>query len=519
MEKTEERGNEYIVAYNQIPYNVIKDEIEGTTKSEFLEELGKIVNLYRVYDKGAEFTTEGTNGDYVAANLRYKQSKSILNKEARFLFANSPDIVIKAMDIQNKSEREKATELQKLINEVLKKQYFNRKLLMAAKDCFIGKRVALMLNFNDNGIQISFTKSLEFYYETDPCDMDILTKIVTFNRIHDSSNSKEVRIFKKKYWMQDGYCWSSESIFDGTGELIEEITPDTKTLFTYIPAVVILNDGLTGDKKGESEIEELMDNESWYSRLSNADMDAERKSMNPTKYTMDCSPESTENLSTAAGAFWDLQSDPNAVDKQGSTGILEANMSYKEALSSTLSRIKDAMYEQADVPNTTSEALQGIITSGKTLKAIYWGLLVRCDEKMLAWKPALEFMVNTIIEGALLYPNSIEVYSNVNIDMMEYEVTVTNNYPLPEDEEEEKAVDLSEVSNQTMSKKAYMKKWRGLTDEEVDEELKQIALERELLDSSFGNFSADLKVPTENSDTPEKDADSVQQDEEGDLQK
>lgn len=36
-----------------------------------------------------------------------------------------------------------------------------------------------------------------------------------------------------------------------------------------------------------------------------------------------------------------------------------------------------------------------------------------------------------------------------------------------------------------------MKKWRRLTDEEAMAELKQIALEQEMLDSSFGNVTQD----------------------------
>ena len=68
---------------------------------------------------------------------------------------------------------------------------------------------------------------------------------------------------------------------------------------------------------------------------------------------------------------------------------------------------------------------------------------------------------------------------------MEFDVRVENQYPLPEDETEEKTIDLAEVAGQTMSRKAYMKKWRNLNDEEADAELKQIALERELLEDSF----------------------------------
>jgi hypothetical protein len=36
-----------------------------------------------------------------------------------------------------------------------------------------------------------------------------------------------------------------------------------------------------------------------------------------------------------------------------------------------------------------------------------------------------------------------------------------------------------------MSRKSYMKKWRNLTNDEVDAELQQIALEREMLEDSY----------------------------------
>ena len=72
------------------------------------------------------------------------------------------------------------------------------------------------------------------------------------------------------------------------------------------------------------------------------------------------------------------------------------------------------MYNTVDVPNITSDQLAGVITSGKTIRALYWGLTVRCDEKMLAWGHALEFIATAIIEGGLLYPQSIRKYTHVD---------------------------------------------------------------------------------------------------------
>ncbi len=159
-------------------------------------------------------------------------------------------------------------------------------------------------------------------------------------------------------------------------------------------------------------------------------------------------------------------------------------MGYSDSLKTSLDRIKTVGYEQIDMPNITLESMQGAITSGKSLKAIYWPLIVRCKEKMKMWGPQLRTLTNIIIQGALVYPNCVSKYTNDVIIPVDYEIKVEQNTPLPEDEIEEKSMDLAEVEGKTMSRKSYMKKWRGLTDDEVQEELEQIALERQLIDDA-----------------------------------
>lgn len=114
------------------------------------------------------------------------------------------------------------------------------------------------------------------------------------------------------------------------------------------------------------------------------------------------------------------------------------------------------------------------------MKAIYWGLMVRCDEKLLDWIPALRGLVICIIEGSKLYPDAKKVYMDEEL-VDGYSVTIENSYPILEDESEEKSTDMMEVQTQVMSRKSYMKKWRGLSDEDVEDELKQIALEQSML--------------------------------------
>ena len=486
-----ENSTEVLTAFNRIPYALINAEIDGSAK-DTLDELTRICKYYKVYKKGASFTVEGSNGDYVPATLKYKMAASLINKEARFLFAEPPDITVEPKGDVGKitdDAKNALTVLNDLVKTVLDKNNFEEALIKAAKDCFIGKRVAGVVNFNEeDGVTVTFLPSTQFIYDTKVGNPNVLTKFVCFIIVKDSITLSEKRIFKKKFELgEDGVVYLEEAMYDGAGGLLEEVTEYQPTLLTSIPASIFINDGLTGEADGESEIDILEDYEKWYSKLSNADIDAERKSMNPTKYTVDMDSRSTKSLSTAAGALWDLGSDQNLDNGHPAVGILEPGMNYSDALKTSLDRIKTVGYEQVDMPNITLESMQGAITSGKALKAIYWPLIVRCKEKMKMWGPQLRSLADIIIQGTMVYPNCVTRYINDTLVPVDYEIKVEQNTPLPEDETEEKTMDLSEVDSKVMSRKSYMKKWRNLTDDEVQEELEQIALERQIIeDATFG---------------------------------
>lgn len=480
-----------IKAYREIPYALLREEVKDGSFDMIQQEFNDICKYYKIYKRGKEFIPEGTNGDYVPAKMKYKMAYSLINKEARFLFANQPDIVINPKgDVGTDlvDNKEMLTNMNDLINTVLTRNSFSNILLKAARDCFIGKRVACVVNFNeDTGVTITFLKSLQFIYELLPNSNGVLSKFVSFTVIKDSASLADKRIFKKRFERdEDGKIYMEEYIYDGAARLVETVTERQQIKLDFIPAVIIVNDGLSNELYGESEVELLMDTELWYTKLSNADNDALRKSMNPTKFVVDMIPTSTKNLSTAAGAFWDLGSDQNLEQPRTQVGMLEPQMHYSTALKTTLDRMKTSGYELLDIPNITNDTLAGIITTGKALKAIYWPLIVRCTEKMSVWGPALQRLADIIIGGAIAYPNCVKDYVSDPVKEIPYEVDVASNTPLPEDEQEEKTMDLAEVESQTMSKKSYMKKWRGLTDEEVNEEITQIAYERQVLEDSFG---------------------------------
>ena len=476
--------------------SLINEELTGIFNTETLRDMNNIIHMYQVYNEGASFTVDKSSGDWLPSQWRSKQIKALIDKEARFLFSTPPDLTIKDKEATT-SDNTRVSPNQNVLNSVLKQNKFNSKLIRAAKDCLIGKRLAIAVNFNEeSGITVSFIPSLEFIYETDPNNVDVITKFIQFYSIVVNDSKDQQRVYKKKWYMQDGKCRVVEELYDGNANLIETITPDQETLFSYIPVSVVINSGLTGDPFGSSDVESLEDTESYFSKLVNKDMDSLRKGTDQITYAIDADPRTTKGLSRAPGAFWDLATDPAKDGSSVQVGTLDNPMSYSSALDSTLSRLRSDMYDQLDIPDTTGDALQGVITSGKTMQAIYWGLTVRCNEKMLDWAPAFEAMTESIFEGCRLYPNIARMYTDESI-VDGYEILVDNSYPILQDETEEKSSDMLEVSAGIRSRKSYMKKWLGLTDTDAEAELRQIQLEKSMLEQDNYAVEAPAEAPVE----------------------
>ena len=484
-------------ALASFPYFVLKKEITAGYNL-YTRELLEIKQNYLDYKKGAEFYTEGSSGDYQPSNIRFKIAKTLIDKEARFMFSQTPDVTIQSVDT-SEEQMKQVEQYQRLIDKVLKdkKNNFPKTLLQSAKDCFIGKRVACLIDFSEeDGIQTHFYNSLQFYYETE-YGSDRLTKFISFENVNQTKSTQERLYLVNRYEEKDGTIYMSSILYNGTGKEQEIVIPEQAIQLDYIPAVVIINDGTLEDKRGVSEIESLTEYESGYSRLGNGDIDSERKGMNPIRYTVDMNSRTTKNLSSGAGAYWDLKSEQNQNEVHPMIGTLAPNMNHTEPVKVTLDRLKTTMYNEIDMPNISEETMAGTITSGKALKALYYPLQVRCDEKLKTWKPAIEFIAEAIIDLAVL--NKVEVtsmYVLTSLDEVQYNIEVMENYALAEDEEEEKNSDLAEIAANARSRKSYIKKWRRSefkTDAQIDEELMQIAVENNMMDS----MSMNTQVQTE----------------------
>ncbi len=432
--------------------DIINTELEGLFGRSLEGDMPQIIRLYEFYEGGGQnwHTAEGL--DYAPSKLVTNLCKKLIKREARFMFGRTPEI-----RVRDAESGEINRDLQRCLDRVLESNSFPERLLKGMRDCLIGKRVALKLS---GGIGeetvVTVRPSLEFVYETEENDSERLKKIIFFYQTVDSPNRRDQRIWKQKYEMAGGRCYLTEGLYDGAGRLIEG-GETRNTGLSFIPCRVIINDGLTGDMLGESDVEEIMDSQMAYNRLKSDDLDALKFNMFPQRVAVDADGSSLENMCIAPGALIDLVTEPARGDDgvQAKLDVLESKFGYDTRFEHTLNRIKEDMHELLGVPNLSLEQLQGLAQSGRSMKALYWELIERSEERWTVWEPALKWMVKAILEME-------RVYGEEELPDVAISIHIEHLYPIIEDEESERELDLREVEAGVRSAESYAEKW-GIT--------------------------------------------------------
>ena len=465
--------------------NIIMTELGGLYGNEVIKEMNEIIKLYDIYEgPGQDWIVD--EKDYTPTKKKTNYIKKLIKEEARFLFGKTP---IFTVQVEDDKYQEQVEEINEYINKLLKDNLFEDKLVKGARDCFIGKRIAIKLHADTitKTIRVMFVPSLEFVYEPFEDRVDELKKIIFFHQMNQEQDKSKQVIWKQKYEMVDGKCILNEGFYNGNGDLLETLAVNVDLKLSGIPAYVILNDGLSGDLQGESDVEEILENGIEYNKLTSEDLDALKKGMNRIIYGTDVDPEASKHFKLKPGAYWDVSTDIASDGKQAQIGTIDTDFNYDTRMENTLNRIKADMHEVLNIPMINNSDLQGMMTSGKSMKALYWQLITRCEEKMMSWRPALEWMVRAILEMN-------EVYAINTLPKLEnFDVVVENQYPLQENEDEEMTLDLQKVNAQTMSRKTFIKKWANVTDDIADEELKQIQLEKQMLEDSYSQFETNFE--------------------------
>lgn len=468
-----------MINYNEL----LKTELQGLYGDQ-LQKVNEIIKWYKIYDGEQEWPTpDGL--DYRPTKKITNLIKKLIDTRARFMFGREPYFDIRPVKPDEKNStkyQDQAQEKEDLLYRILKENKFHSKLLKARKDCSIGGKVAIKLwAHKDKGLKIIFSPAMEFFPQYNLDDVDQLEKVVFLYALNDEPESVNQRIKKQVWELINGKCILNETTHDGRGNIVSVEYQDYDTSLDFIPVIIITNGGLTGETEGKFDVEALWHNQDAYNRLTSDDIDALRFQMFGQDVFTDASEDSLKNIKIAPGALIDLQTDQAQAfeGRQAKIERLESKFSYKDKFADTVERIKNDMYDILDVPNVGLEQLKGLMQSGKSMKALYWGLMAACDEDATEWEPALKQMVEYIFKMVDVY----NLYGSRSVAKYETTINIERTYPITEDVDVQKEIDMQEVITEVRSRRSYMKKWGEY--EDIDSELEQIQLEKQMMQDSY----------------------------------
>jgi len=453
---------------NALYEKLIRLELDGVYGQNLLQEMNEIIHYYALYEGKAQSLDDAQGSAGVCTNW----IKKLINDESRHMCARPPELRFMPRDHTRQAEADRLTAW---LQDTLDRNGWGEQLIKGVRDAFIGKRVALKLSWEpDCGIRLRFAPSLEFVYEPDARNPRQLKQATFFYSVTADtvSDRAKQRYWRQRYSMCDGHCRLDEGIFDGYGRTVETVYEDHDTGLDFVPVFVVVNGGLSGDLSGESDVAELIGCQQAYERTRSDDLDALKYQMFGQKVFTDASQESMENIRIAPNAMIDLQSEPGS-PHQARAQVLETTFAYGEHMKQTLDRLKDDMHEILSVPRITSELLTGLGVSGKAMRALYWSLNCRCEERWAeGWDAALRWMADAMIRLARHAGEELpEVDCRLNIEHL---------YPILDDEEDERSRDLDEVGLHARSRRSYIEKWQP--DDDPDGELNQILKEKRMLE-------------------------------------
>ncbi len=467
----------------------VKKELGTLYGERVVQDINRINDLYAYYEGHKQAWAVAGGLDYNPNQTITNYIKTLIKAEARFMFSRAPEIrFVPKVRSEHKQEGVQPEDAyNSFLADVLSASQWQRKLIQAGRDCFIGKRVALKLSGGQGKpLRVDFRPAQEFVFDTLEDDVSTLTKIMFFYQVAgqnlDESDKSKQRIWCQRYEMRGGRCYLDQGTFDGNGAPVcEDNITAQDTGLPFIPCFVIINDGLTGDLTGESDVEMLIGNQDTYNHVNSDDVDALRFNMFPMRYSIDASEESAEQIKIAPAAYADLATDPAAGreggGKQAQLGMLESEFTYDQRVENRLNRTKSDMHAMLSVPNVSLEQLKGLAQSGKGMRGLYWDLICRCNEKWAeGWDDALRWMAESLVKMA-------QAYGTAQLPELGYTIQIDHLFPIPEDEEDERLNDMAEVSAKVRSRQSYIGKWQPTADK--DAELQQIASEQATLDDSY----------------------------------
>ena len=486
---------------------------------KFKKELEEVQKYYEFFDGfditdmnsdyGQTWKIDEDKLDYVPTREIRNHVRQLIKKQSRFMMSQEPELVFNPVA----EGREKQAEQKRILfDSILRQSKFWTKATNALTDATVGKRVLMTVLGNEGeSIDVRFYPMPQFSYIVDPKDSSKLLSVdIVYQDERTRGMDKEAQLWHHyRYEMKAGAsesgissaledneeeCWLTYVLTDGESNQIY-ITEDGETTIketsaklvdiednlgntiqvplavkesaptglSQIPARVILNEPLTNDVYGNSDVKDLITIADNTNRTISDLRDALRFRMFEQPVIIDGSTKSLQGMKIAPNAVVDLKTDTSASigaggGRQAAVTSISSSFNFLPSVQYYLDEAKRSMYELMDQP--LPEKVQSA-PSGVAMQFLFYDLMSRCDGKWVEWDSAIEWLVAMVEEILEKVRVNIEPLPD-NLKSAAQEITtltINHSYPLPSDEQAKRQIAMQEVQTNVRSHQSYIEEF------------------------------------------------------------
>lgn len=421
------------------------------------------------------------NLDYVPSEIIDNKIKPLINKQARFMFGKEPDILFKPLD---KNAKETCEELRQFIDAILNASKFWSNTMKAFRLASVTKRVMLRLEANpEEPVRLYWHDINDFNYEVDLNDITKLNKVILVKPVTiDKEVSKQLwnryTYYINQITDKESSCYLRVETFKGDNLENPIEIREQDTGLSKIPCWIITNEQSITSPYGQSDIKDLKPLQDSYNRRLSDFNDSLRFLMFGQTAIIDATKDTVDACNIAPNALMALRSiEDTEGNKQAKVQRVESNFTNAEPVKMYLKMLEDSMYEKLGIPRP--ESLQQV-PSAKSIKYMYTELVARCEEKWHDWEPIIRSMIRLVVEACSkfkCYEEWKEEWNNLL-----FTIVLNKNYPIPEDEEDQKRLAMEEVNSNVRSHRSYIKDYSN--DEDYEEHFKETLEDIKLLNEA-----------------------------------
>lgn len=488
--------------------------------AKFKKELEEVQLYYEYFDGfdvtdmnsdyGQTWKIDEDKLDYIPTREIRNHLRQLVKKQSRFMMSQEPELIFNPV---TEGREKQAEDKRILFDSILRQAKFWSKATNALTDATVGKRVLMTVLGNEGEpVDIRFYPMPQFSYTVDPKDTSRLLAVdIVYQDERTRGMDKEAQLWHHyRYEMKAGAkesgitsaledieeeCWLTYALTDGESNQIyitEEgettikessaklvdiednlgnkiqvplaVRESAPTGLSQIPAKVILNEPLTNDVYGNSDVKDLITIADNMNRTISDLRDALRFRMFEQPVIIDGSTKSLQGMKIAPNAVIDLKTDSSISigagggGKQAQVTSISSNFNFLPSVQYYLDEAKRSMYELMDQP--LPEKVQSA-PSGIAMQFLFYDLMSRCDSKWVEWDSAIEWLVGMIEE--ILEKVSVTIDplpENLKSAWQEITtLTINHSYPLPADEQAKRQTAMQEVQTNVRSHQSYLEEF------------------------------------------------------------